>query len=322
MRRFLPLMLYGAILFEAHAAERGLPFMSFYPNQETEGHVQNWDIIQDNRGIMYIGNGHGVQEFDGATWRLITSPNKSLARSFAMDENGRIYVGFSGEFGYLEPNEQGATQFRSLMEYIVPEERFFNYINNIHVTAEGVYFQASEGIFRFTPISEDSPDQGKENWQVKSWKPQNRFLRAFYFNQKYYVVEYGIGLTAMENDSLIPVLGGDFFKNDRVEVMLPYGKSPDHYLMGTDSRGFFIWDGQQVYPFFVESRHLIQSFPYDGVVLSDGSFAVGTITGGFYIFDDQGKIKLHLDQSTGLSANTVGTVYTDRQNNIWLGVDG
>jgi hypothetical protein len=84
------IMFYG---IHAYAAEVGNPFMTIYTSKEIKGHTQFWAITQDNRGVMYIGDGYGVQEFDGSTWRLILSPNKSFGRSLAKDVTGRIYVG-------------------------------------------------------------------------------------------------------------------------------------------------------------------------------------------------------------------------------------
>ncbi len=100
------------------AEESGRYFMTFYTSEQTGGHFQNWSIIQDDRGVMYIGNGYGILEYDGSTWRLIPNTNKSFATSFAKDSTGRIYVGCAAEFGYLEPDSKGDMQFISLLEQI------------------------------------------------------------------------------------------------------------------------------------------------------------------------------------------------------------
>lgn len=318
MKRLLLVIILLATLINGHADERGLPFMSFYPAKETGGHLQNWEIIQDKRGIMYIGNGYGVQEFDGSSWRLITSPNKSLACSFDLDENGRIYVGYSGDFGYLEADVRGTMKFVSLLEYVKPEERSFNYVRSVHVTPSGIYFQAVERIFRFRPVPHADKNQ---KWQVKTWKTQNIFARAFWI-EKYYAFQYGIGLMVMENDSLVLAPGGDYFSQDRVNVMLPFLKMPGNYLIMTRDRGLFVWDGLHAKPFKTDAELIRSVLPYCGDVLPDGNFAIGTLTGGFFIIDENGKTILHLDQSTGLSSNTVAAVFFDKQKNIWLGVDG
>jgi hypothetical protein len=168
----------------AFPAEIGKPFMTVYPSKEIGGHVQNWAIIQDRRGVMYIGDGFGVQEFDGSTWRLILSPNESFGRSLAIDAKGRIYVGSSGMLGYLAPDDFGSMQYMSLLDYIKPEDRTFNYVWTVQATHEGIYFQTRERLFRFSPVAADAdPKISAEPWQVKVWKPDDNFGYTFWTGQ-------------------------------------------------------------------------------------------------------------------------------------------
>lgn len=141
---------------KGYSEETGRPFMTFYTPAITGGHYLNWAFIQDTRGMMYVGNGFGVQEFDGSSWRMIKIPNGSFVRSFARDSSGRIYVGSATELGYLEEDAKGLTQYISLLDKIPPEDRGFNYVWSIHVTPEGVYYQTRERIFRFRKLQESS----------------------------------------------------------------------------------------------------------------------------------------------------------------------
>ena len=174
-------MFYG---IHAYAAEVGNPFMTIYTSKEIKGHTQFWAITQDNRGVMYIGDGYGVQEFDGSTWRLILSPNKSFGRSLAKDVTGRIYVGSSGMVDYLEADDQGQMQYRSLLEWIKPEDRVFNYVWSVYAVSEGIYFQTNERLFRFRA---PSPANSTESWQVDVWHPQEKFGYTFWIDQTLYV---------------------------------------------------------------------------------------------------------------------------------------
>lgn len=67
MKKLLLLIILQVALIDIRAEQKGLPFTSFYPAKETGGYFQNWGITQDKRGIMYVGNGFGVQEFDGSS---------------------------------------------------------------------------------------------------------------------------------------------------------------------------------------------------------------------------------------------------------------
>jgi len=318
---FLSLLII--MVFTVYAAETGKPFMTVYTSKETGGHIQNWAIIQDNRGVMYIGDGFGIEEFDGSTWRLILSPNQSFARSFAKDANGRIYVGSISELGYLEADDRGAMQYVSLLKYIKPEDQVFNYVWSVQATAEGIYFQTQQRLFRFRPTATSSrTNQSAENWQVKVWQPQTNFGYSFWLDQTLYVQQLGVGLMKMVRDSLVLVPGGQQFANDRMHVMLPFPGKSGNYLLGTFNRGAFLWDGNSFQPFPTDSDDLLRNGPlYAGATLPDSCFAFGSMSTGFFIIDRNGRTKLHLTQASGLTSNTVSCVFVDIQQNIWLAMD-
>ncbi len=315
--RLLILLLLGAI---AHAAETGMPFMTVYPSKEFGGHTQFWSIEQDKRGLMYIGDGYGIQEFDGANWRLIINANHTFGRSLSRDENGRIYAGSSAMLGYLAADERGEMQYCSLMEYIKPEDRQFNYVWSVQATREGIYFQTNERLFRFHP-----PESGAAAgvWTVDVWRPQELFGYTFWLDQTLYVQQYGVGLMKMEQDSLVLLPGGGQFADDRINVMLPFPGKAGHYLVGTFTRGLFLWDGTTFQPLPTEVDNLLrQGTIYAGVVTPDSCFALGTMANGLVIIDRDGRMRLHFSQTNGFLSNTVSCLYMDRQNNLWVGMDG
>ena len=83
--------------------ETGLPVIENYNARAYNGFPQIWSILEDRRGIMYFGNSGGeILEYDGVTWRKIFAP--TVVRSLAMDDQGKIWVGTAGNFGYLAPD--------------------------------------------------------------------------------------------------------------------------------------------------------------------------------------------------------------------------
>jgi hypothetical protein len=129
--------------------EVGRPFIRHYRPFEVGAGAQNWTILQDRRGLLYVGTGSGIAEFDGSTWREIALPLDSVVRSLAMDDDGRIYVGTVGDFGYLTPDEHGAMQFASLLAHVPEDARQFADVWRIFPTAQDVVFQTERAIFRW-----------------------------------------------------------------------------------------------------------------------------------------------------------------------------
>jgi hypothetical protein len=70
--------------------EEGRPFIRTYAPLDVNAAGQNWSVVQDARGVIYVGSQNGVIEFDGVSWRLIETQNLSTVRSLAIDAAGVI----------------------------------------------------------------------------------------------------------------------------------------------------------------------------------------------------------------------------------------
>ena len=92
----------------------GLPDIQNFTPDEYGASSQTWAFEEGNDGLIYIGNGNGVIEYDGHSWRVIQLPKNSTVRSLSKSENGTIYVGAVDEIGYLGKDEFGNTKYISL----------------------------------------------------------------------------------------------------------------------------------------------------------------------------------------------------------------
>ena len=160
----------------ASGSEVGRPFLTCFGSREYGATAQNWVFAEDTRGLMYVGNNLGALQYDGATWRLIDTASKSVVRSIARDSDGRLYIGSTGEIGYLAPDAREQLQYVSLLQHVKPEDRAFNDVWTVHVAAEGIYFQSREVLLLLTPPADRASDSG---WRVRTWKPRGLFLFAF-----------------------------------------------------------------------------------------------------------------------------------------------
>ena len=73
--------------------EEGRPFIRTYAPLDVNAAGQNWSMVQDARGVLYVGSQSGVIEFDGVNWRLIETKTLATVRSLAIDAAGVIYAG-------------------------------------------------------------------------------------------------------------------------------------------------------------------------------------------------------------------------------------
>ena len=90
---------FSGIKAQQFKVESGLPHMLNYSAKQYKAHDQNWSIIQDSLGIIYIGNNTGLITFDGLEFEVI--PSESSIYSLAKDDKGNIYYGADGDFGIV-----------------------------------------------------------------------------------------------------------------------------------------------------------------------------------------------------------------------------
>jgi hypothetical protein len=101
----------------------GMPPVRNYLVKAFDAHAQVWTILRDRQGLLYIGTSESdLHQYDGAVWRRIPVPS-TTTRSLALDAQGKIWVGGSAEFGYLEPDAAGALKYVSLIDKVPPEHR-------------------------------------------------------------------------------------------------------------------------------------------------------------------------------------------------------
>jgi len=307
------------------SGEKGQPFISAYTTREINGHVQSWAFAQDDRGVIYVGNGYGILEFDGSSWRMIQTAGQSPGLSLTKGADGRIYVGGSLDIGYLEPDATGAMRYVSLMGAIKTEDRVFSYVRSVLATPEGLYFQTMERIFRFHLAASyaSGTKESRSRWEVKTWKPQSGFDYAWRVNGAFCMHNLGGGLMKMTGDSLMLIPGSEAFAGDRVRVLLPVKDKPSQLLVGTSNRGLFLYDGRSFRPFHTKADALLREGTLSGgVAMPDGSFGFSTFSSGFILVDGSGQILQRITQASGLPSNTLMSVFLDRQENIWVACDG
>ncbi len=289
--------------------EEGRPLIRSYQPLEVGGGSQTWSILQDRRGVMYIGTNSAVLEFDGASWRRI--PIGSIGgsvRSLDIDDAGRIYVASTGTFGYLAPDATGNLQFVSLNDRLPADAPSFSEVWRVFVAKDGVLFQTERAIFRWA----------RETMTVI--RPATRFNRASFVDGRLYVATPENGLNVLDGNTLRPLPGTDRLKSEPFAVLLHYDDK--RMLVGTRTSGLFLYDGARLEAFPTDFDPFFKSSQlYRGTVLPDQTFAMATTNAGLAILDRQGHRVVAVNRGNGLPSDSVYFVTPDREGALWVGLD-
>lgn len=310
----LVLHLFGKVLGQ-DILPKGLPFITYYSYEEYGANPQNWDIVQAQNGKMYIANGTGVLEYDGAHWRLIELPNKTVARSINVAENGTIYVGGFEDFGFLKENETGFLEYESLLHLLPDNVDYFQDIWVTNTLQEKVFFLTLSSIFIL------------ENNVIKEIKAESEFVWANIAHGHFFTHDLYYKLKVYADGDIIGIAGSERFNDEGIFNVLEYKDSL--YLIITGLGNIFICDidiekgnlqildsiNNQTSDFINENGF------YTGINYNNEKICYATYYGGIFMSDMNFKPLLNLSKSFGLDNNNIRDIYEDHYDNIWIAMD-
>ncbi len=288
--------------------EYGVPPVINYPPEITGGTEQNWAVVEDHRGIVYIGNDEkGVIEYDGSEWRTIPVTNNSTVRSLACAPDGTIYVGAVSEIGRLAPDAGGNLHYESLLPLIDSSIRLFD-VWKTYCVAEKVYFHTQKYVLIYYP-EKDSIDLVRNERHV---------LFGFHENNHFYTGAYSKGLLRMEGDTtFVPVSGGEWYREKNIFGLASYDE--ERLLIGINYQNkpraelsLYNTATGTVDSLFADEA--VNAFISDHYLtnlkrLSDGRFIVSTMAGGVAIINSDGSMSEVISRDQGLQNQTTYYAY-------------
>ncbi len=275
--------------------------------KEYDAQPQNWEVIQDNRGIMYFANTECVLEYDGTNWRKIKT--NFAVRSVVLDSKNRIYVCGTGDFGYLTPDKIGEMKYISISSRIdtsklkTPPD-----VWSIKIKNNEIYFQTPKKIFKFSPYSNKDSifDDSKENLdKIKVFKTKKEFINIFYKKNKIIVLEDDGYLSYLENDKLIETPYNKFFtKKEKIKDL---NKFDNNKLLFAFSEKLMIYDEikDTLLNFKTDADDFLKkNLIYSCKRISNNKFSIGTRNGGVIIINKNGKVLDIFNKENILKDNT------------------
>lgn len=313
------LLLFTSSSFSSNAQELGRYPIHNFNHRDYSGHSQNWAIVQDPRGLIYVANNKGVIEYDGSDWRHI-SINGALSRCLDIDNEGRIWVGGQDELGYLAADSTSSMKFFSLKSMLPSYCLPIGLIRQVFATNDGVYFSSNKHLILIKGSS------------IKVWKPKTFFHRTFFAMGKLFINQPEYGLTYLKNDSLKLIPKTDYISKKLIYLLQPY--SSNKLLVGTYSEGLYLFntDALRSDTTIHQDSTLVkfktdldvflnENLIYNGIILPNGNFAIGTFRKGAIIIDRKGKVIRKINQSSNLQDESIWNLYLDNQNNLWMALN-
>lgn len=144
--------IYLFLLFLLPSVESSAGWNSFIVNFDKSLYgrgAQTWQIAPYNDKWVYFANKNGMLQFDGNVWSVLPLNNLSDVRSVLPSATQkRIYVGGINEFGYYEPETDGALGYHCMSDTLDGSFRYLGNVWGIHEGDNIVYFQGDSRVVK------------------------------------------------------------------------------------------------------------------------------------------------------------------------------
>lgn len=287
-------------LFAMSHPQLGEPYIRNYTMKDLLiGGPQVWCWAQDKRGMVYVGDMLGVLEFNGSEWRRIENSNSSIVRDLTCDSFGRVFVGGSDDFGFLEPDKAGKMTYKSIAKSMHERGVQFYDIWRIITTEEGTYFFSNKYAFRYF--------KNKITIIPVAFRVQD----VYYIDKQIYLPTKK-GLYSLDGSKLVPVSKKLCFH------LIPFREEK---LLAVDTLGklsIFNLTTSEISPFKSPAQQILaRDLPSDLVRINDKRFAVATDAGRILILSNEGEILQIICKENGLMKGLIYRLYVDADENLW-----
>ena len=284
-----------------------LPPINIFTTDDYGAENQNWAISQSENGFLYVANNLGLLEFNGASWQLYQTPNKTIMRSVRASED-KIFTGFYMDFGFWKKNKQGILEYSSVVKdnnvKMIEDEQIWKIIE-----IEGwLLFKSLQRIYLYNIASKE----------IKIINGENRIHTLSKVNDVIYFQEDKKGVFKIENGTPTLISDAPVFKEN---IIVDFFEKENALLVLTQKKGFYLLNDKKVTKWKLPSSILENKTIYSAIKLTNNTFLLGSISNGVINLNQNGSVKYQVNKSSGLSNNTILSAYEDKNNNIWLGLD-
>ena len=307
---FLPFLFLYTPIFSQLDQQLGNPFIKNFTEEEVKNDVITFDISQGSSGEMYFATSSGLLEYDGIRWENYMYQLESDLRSVFYKDPAHIYTSGHGGFGYWSKNSNGTLEYTSLFfKQVKKNDPLLPTFFKIKEINEKILFQTFQQIYIYDPKTGD----------IKIIDAFRGFNILFASKDRAFIQDKKLGLYEIKNKERILIIGKEA---GQLNITGVFVQNSNELLIATKNNGFWtLKDQKLIKKDWAVNRILEKNLINDIQELESDRLVIGTLRNGIYIISLQGEVLLHLEKSSGLIDNTVRSVFTDLNSNLWLGMD-
>lgn len=288
--------------------ETGSLLIQNFSRLDYRGGSQNFDIVQDKKGFIYLANNGCLLRFNGKVWQPVA--NTSLTwLNLEIGSKNQIFLGGVGNFGMLAPDSAGNLAFKSFLAGLPEHEKNVNRFDEIVVIEDSVYFNAGKHLTRWV------------NGEFYTWQSETEFQAIFEMNGELIVHQLDRGLQKLKGDTFTKAQNSAFFKELRPYEAIKWLNGA--HLIRTVKNGLYLMDDNTCAPFITKADKLLKQKSQKKqktLLLKNGNIALLTFD-GIVVLNPKGEWVDLIDEASGLMSEQIIGGVVDRDGGIWLALN-
>jgi class 3 adenylate cyclase/ligand-binding sensor domain-containing protein/predicted metal-dependent HD superfamily phosphohydrolase len=251
----------------------------------------NLSIVQDSLGIIYIGNSHGLLQFDGSHWQRLSRQSDPI---LAKGNDGSLYAGFYKNFGRLCSSSRGVT-FESLLDSSVLEGK----TSGIVCSSNHIYFTSGPSLFQYN---------GKSIQHIKTFRGS---VQLFGTRNRVFVYQHPDRLYCFRKGRLNKTISIREIKAS-VAAMIDEGR--DRWLLILDDgRALNLNPAGRLTP----AWSLKKKVTITHAISLNNRIVLGTESNGILFCDSTGVVTRTINNKSGLLDIKINRLFVDRDGDLW-----
>lgn len=280
----------------------GRPIISTYDTKGLGRDTMVWCATQDGEGVMYFG-GDRLYVADGERWQAYDMEATYAIRSLDFGPDGRLWASGYDELGWFERTSNDEWKYHSLRDKIPSSASNIGDVWNVYATAAGAIFVSESRVLQW-----DGRSFSITEYEVRRRLVSNRHNGAVYvFNQS-------TGLQRIDSSGPVTVVDARAVGPYAVFLMAEINGENIYFTSGGVGR---IRDGAMQYSDEKLTAYIRQNTLTSAERLPDGTFVMGTISGGLVIVDTDLTMQGTITSQDGLTGNVYG-LFIARNKSLWI----
>lgn len=284
-----------------------------YPNNVVE-YEGNGSFVQDNDGLIFIGNSHGLIEFDGRQKNFFPVESPIFSLDLHSPTN-TIHAACEDGFGYFRRNSSGKFEFTDLSKKIQAPNRPNDAIGKVFVVGDQVIYYYPSRIY-IVGIK----DQAVKHIPLTAKDGSGGSMGAFRLNNQIYIQFPDKGICKLQAENIVPTLSDPQIAMKSILYSCPF--SSTEVLISTNDNKLFVFDGKTIRPFAPQLSGIIASTNDQVVglaVLENGLVITATSLNGSLVFNKKTEATVSiLNIRYGLPSNDASGIFSDRDGRLWI----